>query len=587
MDDREDETNCEFVCSRGILKSCDIYSYKPVSSIRNMTYYDYSDLYDCSADAQADANYKTLYVCISALPDFIQTVFPRVKNSFILVTGDSDETCPNDILEHQSFIEFIESDKVIHWFAQNCIQKAHPKLTQIPIGLDYHTMASKDHEWGAKSTPIEQERELKRIRETMRPTGERMLKCYSNFHFFMTTKFGYDRQDAINKIPRDLVYYEPTKLKRSQTWAKQTEFAFVISPHGNGLDCHRTWEALCLGCIPIVKTSCLDPLFFNFPVLIVQNWSDINAALLKNTVDRLNVRFSYKDNECLTLKYWMNKINSYKQIRSYVDTSRSSLYTPSASKEKMKTYSVIICGCCRNNAQHIAKTMAIMNAIGAQFRDYRIVIYENDSMDNTRQILRENANSKTDLILEDGVNIARRTERIAHCRNKILDYIFTEYDVGEYEYMLMLDMDDIISSGELVHTLHTCFLYKQDQWDAMFANCSDKYYDIYALRKNKYLTVCCWNVANNFMKSGMSYDTAYNECIERFLVNYPTGGELIPVLSAFGGAGLYKRSSIMDARYIGVEPAHLDTLICEHVPFHKAMVDRGCKLYINPKLLIR
>ena len=29
----------------------------------------------------------------------------------------------------------------------------------------------------------------------------------------------------------------------------------VISPMGNGLDCHRTWEALYLGVIPLVRGS--------------------------------------------------------------------------------------------------------------------------------------------------------------------------------------------------------------------------------------------------------------------------------------------------------------------------------------------
>ena len=30
------------------------------------------------------------------------------------------------------------------------------------------------------------------------------------------------------------------------------KYTFILSPAGIGLDCHRTWEALCLGCIPIV-----------------------------------------------------------------------------------------------------------------------------------------------------------------------------------------------------------------------------------------------------------------------------------------------------------------------------------------------
>ena len=92
----------------------------------------------------------------------------------------------------------------------------------------------------------------------------------------------------------------------------------------------------------------------------------------------------------------------------------------------------------------------------------------------------------------------------------------------------------------------------------------------------------------NVMKQqGVPHNVAYINCIDKYIINYPTDSKLITVISAFGGAGLYKLKSIEDAKYIGFEPTHLDNQICEHVPFHKNMIDRGCKLYINPKMLIQ
>jgi hypothetical protein len=126
----------------------------------------------------------------------------------------------------------------------------------------------------------------------------------------MSTKYGYDRQEAVSKINKELVYYEPIKVQRLQSWKKQSEYAFVISPHGNGLDCHRTWEALCLGCIPIVKTSKIDKLYEDLPVLIVNDWVDITTNLLEETITEFkNKNFNYNK---LTLKYWIDMINSYK-----------------------------------------------------------------------------------------------------------------------------------------------------------------------------------------------------------------------------------------------------------------------------------
>ena len=113
-------------------------------------------------------------------------------------------------------------------------------------------------------------------------------------------------KDAINEINKDLIYYEPNKISRTQSWKNQIKYAFVVSPHGNGLDCHRTWEALCLGNVPIVKTSKLDQLYEELPVLIVSSWKDITENLLKETIIKFkDQKFNY---DKLTLKYWINKI---------------------------------------------------------------------------------------------------------------------------------------------------------------------------------------------------------------------------------------------------------------------------------------
>jgi hypothetical protein len=257
-------------------------------------------------------NGSTFYICSSAIKHFISLVLPQLPFKIILVTGDCDETCWTDLfLSEKDFKSFIENDKIIHWFSQNCIAK-HPKISQMPIGLDYHTMTNHHPKWGPKLNPIEQENVLLSIINNIafKPFWEREVKCYSNFHFFMTTKHGYDRIDAFNNIPKHLVYYEPEHLLREQSWIKQSQYSFVISPHGGGLDCHRTWEALVLGCIPIVKTSGLDSLYTDLPVLIVKEWSDVNEQLLHNTVIEFkNKQFNY---ERLLLSYWVKLINDKK-----------------------------------------------------------------------------------------------------------------------------------------------------------------------------------------------------------------------------------------------------------------------------------
>ena len=102
---------------------------------------------------------------------------------------------------------------------------------------------------------------------------------------------------------------QPKQLPRNQLWRAKGEYAFSISPRGNGLDCHRTWEDLVLGCIVLLKTSSLDPLYEGLPVVIVKNWSEITEENLALWLEEYGDAFtnpSYR--EKLTRAYWINKI---------------------------------------------------------------------------------------------------------------------------------------------------------------------------------------------------------------------------------------------------------------------------------------
>jgi hypothetical protein len=86
-----------------------------------------------------------------------------------------------------------------------------------------------------------------------------------------------------------------------------SQVAFVLSPHGRGLDCYRTWEALLMGAIPIVKRSPLDPLFDGLPVVIVDDWSEITESALVTWLDKFSNGWDDVDDR-LTLNYWALRI---------------------------------------------------------------------------------------------------------------------------------------------------------------------------------------------------------------------------------------------------------------------------------------
>ena len=293
------EEHCKYISSRGFLKACDIHSTTPRSSIWELINY--------NEDFQNKSNGTTIYICSTAMLYFFYNKLPYINYKFILVTGDTDECVPSQIMNDATITSFMNNPNLIHWYSQNCVIEHH-KMTKIPIGLDYHTRSIISDTNNDIIVPIEQENILIAISTSVKPFWERPAQCYSNFHFvnYETRKFGYMRTDVIKDVPSELVFYEPIIIDRIESWENQSKYAFVLSPHGNGLDCHRTWEALILGCIPVVRTSPIDSLYEGLPVLIVNEWHDINEELLKNTIEKFkNKSFSY---EKLTLRYWMDKI---------------------------------------------------------------------------------------------------------------------------------------------------------------------------------------------------------------------------------------------------------------------------------------
>ena len=90
------ENNNTYVSSRGILKSCDYYSLTPRSSIRQLINY----LPFEKIKNEENQKIPSIYICSSAIPDFINRMLPSIDFSFVLVSGDCDETIPDEILNN-------------------------------------------------------------------------------------------------------------------------------------------------------------------------------------------------------------------------------------------------------------------------------------------------------------------------------------------------------------------------------------------------------------------------------------------------------------------------------------------------------
>src|ERR1700693_6134436 len=121
------------------------------------------------------------------------------------------------------------------------------------------------------------------------------------------TKFHESRRRVARKmIKNESVFCQPGPLPRSQMWQERGRYVFVLSPHGMGLDCHRTWEALALGHIVIVPSSSLDSLFEDLPVVKITNWDDITSDALTKWlayfIDKTDAH------QKLTNDFWINRM---------------------------------------------------------------------------------------------------------------------------------------------------------------------------------------------------------------------------------------------------------------------------------------
>ena len=267
----------------------------------------------------------------------IQPLLHTANKPYIIITCMDDPTFPENVVG-SFFNTVFENGKpkpefklFRHWFATNCrvreIDGVAPatsmaKISPIPYGVDYWTL---QYRMTWRNTPMAaactQDRELSRLRESAlhfskrcsdSDGGNALPKIYINFQFNLNGNGCFERLLAYYTIPRDLTNIERRSINRYETWGAYTQNIFVASPRGNGLDTIRTWEALMLGCIVIVRripdAPVIEELYADLPVVIIDRWSDLSRDFLTQILSEYSRRtFRY---EKLTMQYWIDRIEA-------------------------------------------------------------------------------------------------------------------------------------------------------------------------------------------------------------------------------------------------------------------------------------
>ncbi|MCX6990379.1 MAG: hypothetical protein NTX49_04865 [Chlamydiae bacterium] len=275
-----------------------------------------------------------VWVESQSLPKFYAEYLDKIQNPFILVLTHGDESFPSHFEKKIDVNRLIEDSRIIHIFAQNCDYKgSSSKVSHLPIGLDLHTMENNEEgAFGENQTSAkEQEQKLEKILANLKPTYLRIKRAYVDFqlndtmrvHNQMNLVFHEDRETIFKKIMSSgVIDVNSGRIPRSELWKKKGEYAFSICPPGNGYDTHRAWEDLILGCIVIVKSSPLNPLYKGLPVVIVNDWSEVSEENFSKWLQMYGDAFTNpKYRERLSHKYWMNKIDQ-KRVESLSSSSK-------------------------------------------------------------------------------------------------------------------------------------------------------------------------------------------------------------------------------------------------------------------------
>jgi len=262
-------------------------------------------------------------------------------------------------------------------------------------------------------------------------------------------------------------------------------------------------------------------------------------------------------------------------------------------KEKVKDKRLLIHGMVKNAGKELAHNILALEKIGDFFQDYRIVIMENNSTDNTKQVLQEwqRRNPKVIALINDfdeskykAIPVDNQysvyfqkswTQKMFDYRNMVKDYI-DNLDF-ESDYTILVDPDVANIDPEGVITSFGSDI----EWDSVTANG----YSLSPLLKRRYhdtFAFCEYGLQNQKQTLQMLID---NSQLFAFLRK---GMPFIRVFSAYGGLAIYKTDAIKGMKYKMIlnEFGGIQTR-CEHFCLCAQMAEKGRdKVFINPNMEI-
>jgi len=222
---------------------------------------------------------NSVVYCHTNYLDVLFSILRLSNKNHILITHGSDYS-----INEKRFSK--KPDNIKKWFAQNA-EYDHPDLIPIPTGLapEYRKDLFDRVKFICTNINI------------LRKNEKTVEKIYCGWNVDNNPE---KRSNILDKLKYP--YMWECGVTYEKYCDSMSRFAFVISPSGNGIDTHRTWEALYMGCIPIVIKHNIYKNYNDLPILQVNDYSEITRPLLDTFLTKVF------NNEKLYMSYWKKSI---------------------------------------------------------------------------------------------------------------------------------------------------------------------------------------------------------------------------------------------------------------------------------------
>ena len=237
-------------------------------------------------------DYDIIYTHTFYVKEFFK-VIKDVNKKFILIS----HSCDSNIDE-----SYIIPDNLIKWYSHT-FKIIDPRCIRVPLGQendrrDFGVM--KKEKMDAKLREIRNIENLVYVNHVIENNPESRTYPYQYFKdkLYATIKHGCSFDEYI-----DDVY----------------NHKFIVSPEGSGMECHRTWESLWMGSIPIeIKNINNQILYKDLPILLIDSWDQCTEEFLNKEYERIKLgtwcieklNFEYWKNLILNEK-WFNEIHGF------------------------------------------------------------------------------------------------------------------------------------------------------------------------------------------------------------------------------------------------------------------------------------